>query len=177
MRTYCSGSRPHNVSSAPLSFASCCGFTLLELLVVLLVIGIAAGITGIIIGKQSSGVEIKKVSREIAATLRVARSRAVSEKKAYYFALNNKSRTYGLYDYRINVNKKLQNLKLTEGLPKDIWLVNYNDIAEDLFQIEFTPYGSSSGGMVEIRDDSRKYTITINRLTGRVSIEKAEISR
>jgi hypothetical protein len=120
-------------------------------------------------------VEITKVSREIAATLRVARSRAVSEKKVYYFALNNKSRTYGLYNYKINVTEKLYNLKLTERLPQGIWEVTYNDVDEELFQIEFTPHGSSSGGVVEIRDDSRKYIIFINRLTGRVKIEKADL--
>ncbi len=135
--------------------------------------GIAAGIAGVIISKKSGGVEIMRVSREISATLRVARSRAVSEKTPYYFVLSNRTGSYGLYNFSMDLDDN--DRMLTEAIPEEIWKVTYNEAEENMFQIEFTPLGSSSGGVLEIRDDSRKYRISINRLTGRVRIEKTDI--
>lgn len=159
----------------PLHNPSRCGFTLLELLIVMLIMGIVAGLTGIIVSKKSSGIELKKVARGISATLRFARSRAISEKKTYFFVVNNISMTYGLHDVRISDNDELRYMNLTKALPPDVRKIKYNNVVEDLFHIEFTPQGSSSGGVVEIRDDSRKYIISINRLTGRVKVEKAQL--
>jgi general secretion pathway protein H len=152
------------------------GFTLLELLIVLLIMGIAAGITGVIISKSSGGLETRKAAQEVSASLRFARSRAISEKKKYYFVVNNVSRTYGLYNRSFDGNYDLEHLKLLKRLPQDLWQVKFNETVPELFQIEFTPQGSSSGGVIEIRDDRRRYVISVNRLTGRVRIEKKDVS-
>jgi general secretion pathway protein H len=159
----------------PLNITCRCGFTLLELLIVMLIMGVAAGLTGIIINSKSGGVEIRKTAREISATLRFARSVAVSEKRIYILAVNNVTMTYGLINKRINENVELESLRLGTDLPKDLWQVKYNREVPELFQIEFTPQGSSSGGVIEIRDDSRQYTISLNRLTGRIRVEKTEL--
>jgi general secretion pathway protein H len=153
------------------------GFTLLEILVVMIILGIAAGVTGLVINNSSGGVEIKKAAQEISATLRYARSRAISEKKSFYFAINNVSMTYGLYDFMVRAgeDEDLKHINLAHRLPKNIRQVKFNEAEHELFQIEFSALGSSSGGVMEIRDDSRRYVISVNRLTGRVKVEKAAL--
>ena len=59
------------------------GFTLLELLVVLVIISIVAAIVGPRMGGSLSTLNLKTASKKIAATLRYARSQATSESTAY----------------------------------------------------------------------------------------------
>ncbi|MDO8282399.1 MAG: GspH/FimT family pseudopilin [Thermodesulfovibrionia bacterium] len=151
------------------------GFTLVELVIVMLIMGIAAGVTGIVVGKKSGGAEIKKAAREISASLRFARSRAISEKRSYFFIVNNVTMTYGLYDAGIDKKEDLENLRLKKDLPKDLRRITYNKIVPNLFQIEFTPQGSSSAGVIEIMNDSRRYVISVSRLTGRVNVDNPKL--
>lgn len=155
----------------PFKCSSRSGFTLLELVIVMLIMGIAAGITSVIVGKKSGGAEIKKAAREISATLRFARSRAISEKKAYFFIVSNTTMTYGLYVNSISKDADVTNLRLEKDLPKDLRRITYDKTMPNLFQIEFTPQGGSSAGVIEIMNDSRKYVISVSRLTGRVSVD------
>lgn len=151
------------------------GFTLVELVIVMLIMGIAAGITGIVVSKRSGGTEIKKAAREISASLRFARSRAISEKKSYFFIVNNVTMTYGLYDAGMDKKEDPANLRLKKALPKDLRRIAYNKIVPNLFQIEFTPQGGSSAGVIEIMNESRKYVISVSRLTGRVNVESPKL--
>ncbi|MBI4826878.1 MAG: type II secretion system protein [Nitrospirae bacterium] len=151
------------------------GFTLLELVIVMLIMGIAAGVTGIVVARKSGGTEIKKAAREISASLRFARSRAISEKKSYFFIVNNVTMTYGLYDAGMDKNKDLANLRLKKELPRDLRRIGFNKIVPNLFQIEFTPQGGSSAGVMEIMNESKKYVISVSRLTGRVNVENPKL--
>ncbi|UCF86698.1 MAG: prepilin-type N-terminal cleavage/methylation domain-containing protein, partial [Nitrospiraceae bacterium] len=73
------------------------GFTLIELLIVLTILAIASSVIGVLFHHGSGTLEVKKTTKHIAATLRHARSKAVSEKKVYSFVvLDNKK--YGLYE-------------------------------------------------------------------------------
>jgi general secretion pathway protein H len=148
------------------------GFTLLELLVVLIILSIASGMVGIAVYRGSGAFEVKKVTKQIATTLRYARNHAVAEKELYSFIVWDKKRAYGLYtDFS------------SEEDPEDASPLMYRDIPEavsitiepeeELKRIDFSPTGSSSGGEITITNQKgRKFFIVVNRITGKVKIIK-----
>jgi general secretion pathway protein H len=68
------------------------GFTLLELLIVLVVMGIMLAVAGPRIGKALTGLSIKTTARKVAAAMRYARSRAVSSGQAYNVVFDGEKR-------------------------------------------------------------------------------------
>lgn len=67
---------------------SAIGFTLLELLVVLVLVGALSAVAFPSIGRGMATLKVKTSSREIAATLRLARSLAIKEQKVYWVGFN-----------------------------------------------------------------------------------------
>ncbi len=149
------------------------GFTLIELLIVLLIIGLAFGLTGLAIHSGGSFFELNTFSKDVSATLRYARSQAVAEKKIYSFILWKEDRAFGLYTDFSGGNKD-------EELPPIIYKaipstleVNLKNKTDD-FKIDFFPQGNSSGGTIEIKDKKgRAFSIVVSRVTGRVEVKKS----
>ncbi len=65
------------------------GFTLVELLVVLVLIAILMSVTFPSIGRGLSAVKLKTTSREIAATMRFARWKAIREQQLYWIRIDS----------------------------------------------------------------------------------------
>jgi len=65
------------------------GFTLVELLVVLVLIAILMSVTFPSIGRGLSAVKLRTTSREIAATMRFARWKAIREQKLYWMRIDS----------------------------------------------------------------------------------------
>jgi len=65
------------------------GFTLVELLVVLVLISILMSITFPSIGRGLSAVKLRTTSREIAATIRFARWKAIREQQLYWIRIDS----------------------------------------------------------------------------------------
>ncbi len=146
------------------------GFTLLEIIVVMLIIGLASGLAGIMISRGGGNREMKIFTKEVSSVLRYARNRAVAEKKIYCFVINKEEHTYWVFsedtDYR-NVKTVL-----TKPIPEEIQM-SLNDDNEDSPHVEFLPRGSSSGGKIEIMNEKGKVvSLRINRITGKVDVEE-----
>jgi general secretion pathway protein H len=148
------------------------GFTLIELLVVLIIIATASALVGIALYRGSGNLELKTFTRDISATLRYARSHAISEKKIYTFLLWEDKRAYGLY------------ADLPYGDIEDKIPVIYKPIPEQLqpvfknrgssIRIDFFPLGNSTGGVIEIESrEGKGFFIKVNKITGRVEITKS----
>lgn len=148
------------------------GFTLIELLIVLSILAIASGIIGVLFHSGSGSLEVKKTTKHIAATLRHARSHAVSEKKVYSFiVLDNKK--YGLYeDYSFDDDPEESAPVLSEAIPDSLAVTFENQ--EERKRIDFFPRGSSSGGTVVIENEKgNTLFIKVSRITGRVEVKKS----
>ena len=65
------------------------GFTLVELLVVLVLISILMAVTFPSIGRGLSAVKLKTTSREIAATIRFARWKSIREQQLYWIRIDS----------------------------------------------------------------------------------------
>jgi general secretion pathway protein H len=148
------------------------GFTLIEIIIVLLIIGIASGLVGILVSKGSGKLEIRTFTKDISAVLRYARSQAVSEKKIYCFVIDRKEQMYRLYAE--DTDHKNTEIVMSKSVPEEL-LMTLQDSDEDSPRIEFSPRGNSTGGVIEITDEKGiTFFIQINRITGRVEVERAE---
>ena len=150
------------------------GFTLIELIIVLLIIGIAFGVVGIAVYSGGSFLELNTFVKDVSATLRYARSHAVAEKKIYSFVLWKDNRAFGLYiDFSDGNRDKDEEppAVIYKDIPPALEAVLKNKSND--FKIDFFPQGNSSGGTIEIRDQKGKtFFIIVNKVTGRVEVKK-----
>lgn len=156
------------------------GFTLIELIIVLVIIGIASGLVGIMIGRGSGGHEIKTVTKEISSVLRYARNHAVSEKRTYCFVIDKEEGVVKLFaDEDENENKEDNNEKevlpvISRPLPENL-MVSIVDDDSDVQNMEFFPHGNSTGGTIRLeKENGVIYFIEVNRITGRIDVIKNE---
>ncbi|MEW6715531.1 MAG: GspH/FimT family pseudopilin [Nitrospirota bacterium] len=151
------------------------GFTLIELIIVLMIIGISLGLVGIFVNKGSGNLELKRVAKEITTTLKYARNRAVSEKKVYSFVISESKGTYSLYASDIAGNNEAESV-MSKTLPDNL-KINFKEGEDDSYKIYFFPGGNSTGGMIDIRNQvGRGLLVTVNRVTGKVEITKNQSS-
>jgi general secretion pathway protein H len=148
------------------------GFTLIEIVIVLFIIGIASGLVGIAMTRSSGSLEIRKYTKEISSVLRHARTRAVSEKKIYCFVIDRDEHAFRLYSE--DTDYKNIDLVMDKPIPEGLEMALQGS-DEDSSHIEFLPRGSSTGGIIEIvKENGDGYFIIVNRITGKVDVEKME---
>lgn len=147
------------------------GFTLIELIIVLMIIGISLGLVGIFVNKGSGNLELKRVAKEIATTLKYARNRAISEKKVHSFVISESKGTYSLYASDIAGDNEAESV-MSKTLPDNL-KINFKEREDDPYKIYFFPGGNSTGGVIDIRNQAgRGLLVTVNRVTGKVEITK-----
>lgn len=158
---------------------STAGFTFLEIIIVMIIMGIALGVVGMVISKDRGSLEAKTFTKELSAVLRRARSNAVTEKKTYCFVINKEEREFRLFADKVK-NKEDDwesgkfNLVISKPIPEELEMILQGDDSDFPF-IEFFPQGNSTGGVLEISNEKgTTYFISVNMITGKLDVEKAE---
>jgi len=145
------------------------GFTLIELLVVLFIIGIALSLVGVVITQKSGSLELRTTARQILATLRYARSHAISEKRVYSFVLYTDKGIYSLYTVNRGNDGEAVPV-ISKSVPERIH-ISFNESGRE--SIDFFPQGNSTGGIIEIKNNrDASFFIIVNRVNGGVSLRK-----
>ncbi len=148
------------------------GFTLIEIIIVLFIIGIASGLVGILVSSGSGTLEIRTFTKDVSAILRYARNHAVSEKKIYCFVIDRNEQMFRLYAE--DTQYKDINLVMSRDIPEEFEMTVQDSDADSPF-IEFFPWGNSTGGVIEITNQKgTTFFIIINKITGKLEVEKAE---
>ena len=168
------------------------GFSLIEMMVVLILISLSMFLATPFLSGFSKTVELKGATQKISAILRYGRSEAVNRGKVYQVLFDPDLRQVSVQpieekeedeeakDGTKDVTKdgaKEESKQKTYTLPKgvDIKEVKANSprYPSDYAVIEFYPNGGSSGGMIRLDSPDRKgYRIKVHFLTGIVEIEK-----
>jgi general secretion pathway protein H len=148
------------------------GFTLIELIVVLIIIGIAAGLAGIYVVSSSDNLSIRTFTKDMSAVLRYARNHATAEKRIYHFDVDVEGGTYRLYADGAGAEDKPA-ASIERNIPDGLEVIVENT-DEDIYEIDFLPLGNSSGGLIEVRNEKAVYIISVGRVTGRVDVERGE---
>ena len=158
------------------------GFSLLELIVVLILISLSAALVIPSLSRFSSTIELKAAAKKVSGILRYGRSEAVNKGQIYQVLLDSESRQVSLQSVGEDdpeEKKEGKQYKKTYSLPEGIQIVE-SDIpppqcASDLPTIEFYPNGGSNGGIFFLNSaDQRGYKIMVDFLTGIVKIERRE---
>lgn len=134
------------------------GFTLLEMTIVLVILGLALGLLALRGPMRSRGLELRAATEQMAQTLRAARATAIAGDQVVEVALQPGG-------YRVGGGR-------FHPLP-GVALSASTLLGAAQPGIRFAADGSSSGGIVAVADGGRKARIAIDWLTGRVRIADA----
>ena len=169
------------------------GFTLLELLVVLVIISLMSVLVVPQLTGSLSRMNLQTASKKISASLRYARSRAVSEKITYVaifdfekdrlsigqqesdLPVRDRSQPGEIIEDNLGDGKerlpRLKSYDLPSGVKLEKGISGEDEIDSGFFQIAFFPTGSSSGGDVILTNDREKqYKISVDFITGVVRL-------
>ena len=140
------------------------GFTLIEMLVVLVILGLTVALIVSRGPARSTGFDLRATAGDIAQQLRLARSEAIATDRITRFTLDPAERRYetnGNVGPLLPPELALSMTTVTGGTPRP------------LAAITFAPDGSSSGGRVVLVAGANTVAVVVDWLTGRVVIADA----
>ncbi|MEO6968816.1 MAG: GspH/FimT family pseudopilin [Rhodanobacteraceae bacterium] len=140
------------------------GFTLLEILAVLALIGLALAVTAFSLDGGLDRAKLDASAREVTAALRHTRTRAMVEHRAQWFTLDLNQRSYASAGRDPKTFPAQTALHVTSAAED----VQHPGIA----RIRFFPDGSSTGGNIELRRKQREVRIDVDWLTGAVAMSE-----
>ena len=139
------------------------GFTLIELIVVLV---IAAGILAVappLISRAMPGVELSSTARELASALRFARNRAVARRSEAVLTIDVEQKHYTL-------SGRSKARRIPDHIELSLTTAQAAGEADEAGSFRFFPSGGSTGGRILLASGGRNYQIDVDWLTGRVRI-------
>jgi general secretion pathway protein H len=151
----CAGLRPRYPSPAS-------GFTLLEMLAVILLIGIAAAAVSVSVTQGLASARVSAASGELAAALRATRAQAIVHGEERTFDVDTRANTYRPADGKV--------VRLPSGMRVGITSAKEDQVNATTGRIRFFPDGSSTGGHVTLQRERRRWQVNVSWLTGAVSV-------
>jgi general secretion pathway protein H len=142
------------------------GFTLLELLVVLVVMGLLVALIPPMLSGAGVTTEVRGAARQLAAGLRAARSEAVTQQQPAVLSLDLQQR-----EFIVTGRKRPVTLPQHPRVTIQLYTAQAEIVDEDRGHIRFFPDGSSTGGYIALSDQRVEYRVNVDWLTGRIRIE------
>lgn len=142
------------------------GFSLLELIVVLIIVALMATLVGVSVSRSIGGAEVRSASRDLMAALRYTRGQAILTREEQTLSVNVEKREY-------QAPGKAP-VKLPEGMDVRLLTARTEQTDESSGTIRFFPDGSSTGGKVTLVADQREWVVTVGWLTGAIGREEGE---
>lgn len=143
------------------------GFTMIELIVVLVITVSAMAIVGPNVFKGLSSLQLKSATRDIASALRFTRTQAVFSAEESEFQLNVDENIY-------RVSGREKHYVVPDSVQLKLVTAESEIDGDGQGVIRFFPDGSSTGGRVSLIVDTRKRHIDVNWLTGQVTTRVEE---
>lgn len=153
------------------------GFTLLEILLVLFLMALIAGLTLPFVVSTLDRIKLQSEARQMASALQFARSEAITKKTLFTFNANINENQYWL------AIPKEKEVTQTKTLDESVRIKNYEgdeeNFSDGTFVINFYPRGNSSAGTIHLQsseseDEPLVYAIKIDPITGKSKIELVE---
>lgn len=141
------------------------GFSLLELLLVLVIAAAGYAIVVRMTAGGVSGAELKSAARAVAAGLRDARGTAIATQEPVALNLDLERRTFEVTGGR-------RARSLPERLELKLYTAQSEIVDSRRGAIRFYPDGTSTGGRITVASGERRFLVDVDWLTGRVSIKE-----
>lgn len=160
------------------------GFSLVELVIVLVLISLSIALVTPSLSRFSRQVELKTAAQKISGILRYIRSESIQKGKVYQVQVDPASREVRVQ--ALEEEEKGEGEKGVEGqqvfrksysLPAGVQMreikISSSEFPSDLPAFEFYPNGGSNGGSIIVEGkDQKGYRIKVHFLTGMVEIEE-----
>jgi general secretion pathway protein H len=130
------------------------GFTLLEVIVVLLILSLGAAVSAPAIGRSLDSIRLRAEIAGFSAMIRHARERAITSRRTHTVVVGNG-------ELRVVDG---EDVRRARPLPA-AWTI---DTTPPKLVLRFEPQGSSSGGEYHIVAGTISYRVSVDPLTGRV---------
>jgi len=146
------------------------GFTLLELIVVVLVISLTLALSYPALSRGTSAIHLRSTARDVLNTFRYAREKAVTEQTGMRVAVYRTKQELVLTDTFGDGNRKYV-------LPKDVKIQRIMlagaEVTEDPLLVQFLPNGSADDAEVLLKSDTGSYVrILTDPITGGARVEQ-----
>jgi general secretion pathway protein H len=139
------------------------GFTLIEILVVIVILGLSVALVAARGPARNAGLEARAAASEVVQTLRLGRSRAIAEDRPVAVMLDLPSHHLAL--------DGVPRANLPEWIPLAARMADGTAPRRAVF--DFAPDGSATGGIVVMGTPGRRFLVSVDWLTGRVDIADA----
>ncbi|MEP7154182.1 MAG: GspH/FimT family pseudopilin [Betaproteobacteria bacterium] len=142
------------------------GFSLLEMVVVIVIIGLSYTLLPKMVFSGVSGADLRSNARAVASGLRITRDTAINTRREAVMSLDLENRQF-------TVQNDTTVHKLHELLDVKLYTSQADLITDKMGSIRFYPDGSSNGGRVTVAAGGRGFEVDVDWLTGRVTIKDA----
>jgi general secretion pathway protein H len=142
------------------------GFTLVEVVVVLLLVGIMAGIAAVSLGDGLTGARVRAAGQDLVAALRYTRAQAIVTRRQQALELDVEARTYSA--------PRRDAVALPKNVELRLLTAAEEQTGATTGRIRFWPDGSSSGGRIKLVYGEQAWDVEIAWLTGEVRLRPGE---
>jgi general secretion pathway protein H len=145
------------------------GFTLLELIVVLVIMVIGFAAVGINLSSGNDSTELKSAARDIVSALRFARGQALMTHQESTVSLDLAENSY-------TVTGRDEVYAIPQTVDVSLVTAQTELNGQGQGNVRFFADGSSSGGRITLERAKQAWKIDINWLTGLIELEDSEAS-
>lgn len=137
------------------------GFTIIEMLVVIALIGLMAGLASQVIRSSPSKLRLDQTMRTVCNIMRLSRSRAI--------ATNSETSVIFNFERKIFISPITGETVLPKEVSINLSSASFRDLQGQDGAIIFFPNGGSTGIDMLLRNDQLQASISVNWLTGSVT--------
>lgn len=142
------------------------GFTLVEVVVVLLLVGIVVGIAAVSLIDGLSSARVRAAGQDLVAALRYTRAQAIVTRRQQALELDVEARSY--------VAPRREAVELPKNVELRLLTAAEEQTGASTGRIRFWPDGSSSGGRIKLVHGEQAWDVEIAWLTGEVRLRPGE---
>ena len=154
-------------------FPSRKGFSLFELLIVLILVALAAGVVMPSFSRGLRGLELETAGRDLITRMKQARSRAIASQKVSRIILVSSEEGPDYYVLANEFEQELNRVLLPERVSIE---VQEDQFEGHLARVNFYPNGRSSGGSFYLQNETREIEIWVDPITGFARVLKEEFN-
>jgi general secretion pathway protein H len=138
------------------------GFTLLEMLVVIVILALATAVAMPILARPSDGVRLQATARDLINALRLTRAMAIARNAEVALTIDVDKRTFA--------SAAVRTQSFGPDIAAELTFAEPERAARSTGGFRFFPDGSSSGGDVRLRLRGSEAKICVNWLTGEAQL-------